>query len=324
MLPSACSPFLPLRQKRYRRDCYPFHPQVEKSAIFIYDGYPGGVGLAQHGFEIILELLEKTLDHLKSCQCEDGCPSCIHSPKCGSGNKPLDKRAALVILECLLGSYSFEQTSAENLRKALSRLIGYQRAPVEEKRPSRCWCLTLKPGTLPRMWGAGNTCTSCRYPLQWFMIAWKTIFLSMKKMRVNELLDHLEKADLVVGFNVKRFDYRVLSAYTGMDFQLLPTFDILEDIYQSAGFSALPGSSGIRDLNHGKTADGLQAVEWFREGNMEKLTDYCRNDVAVTKDLFFFGLEKGHLVYREKKQNRRVRLLVDWNLEDIIRAEKDG
>ena len=57
---------------------------------------------------------------------------------------------------------------------------------------------------------------------------------------------------------------------------------------------------------------------------MGKLIDYCRNDVAVTKDLFFFGLEKSHLIYREKKHNRRVRLLVDWNLEDIIRAEKDG
>ncbi|MBW1869709.1 MAG: DEAD/DEAH box helicase, partial [Deltaproteobacteria bacterium] len=79
--------------------CYPHHPQVGKSAIFIYDGYPGGVGLAQRGFEAVLELLEKTWDLVRGCECEIGCPSCIHSPKCGSGNKPLDKGAAGLILE---------------------------------------------------------------------------------------------------------------------------------------------------------------------------------------------------------------------------------
>jgi DEAD/DEAH box helicase domain-containing protein len=96
---------------------YTYHPEIEKSAIFIYDGYPGGVGLAQHGFEIIVELLGKTLDHLRSCQCEEGCPSCIHSPKCGSGNKPLDKQAALLILECLLGHIPLSSL-AENLPKS--------------------------------------------------------------------------------------------------------------------------------------------------------------------------------------------------------------
>ena len=51
-------------------------------------------------------LLEKTWEHVKSCECEDGCPSCIHSPKCGNGNKPLDKAAAQLILEGLLGHIS--------------------------------------------------------------------------------------------------------------------------------------------------------------------------------------------------------------------------
>jgi DEAD/DEAH box helicase domain-containing protein len=51
---------------------------------------------------------------------------------------------------------------------------------------------------------------------------------------------------------------------------------------------------------------------------MEKLTEYCRQDVAVTRDLFRFGLENGHLVFREKKENRRVRLSLDWNLEEMI------
>ena len=71
--------------------CYVHHPQVGKGAIFIYDGVPGGVGLAERGFEIIEDLLQRTIDLITECDCEEGCPSCIHSPQCGSGNKPLDK-----------------------------------------------------------------------------------------------------------------------------------------------------------------------------------------------------------------------------------------
>ncbi|MCU0579380.1 MAG: DEAD/DEAH box helicase, partial [Desulfobacterota bacterium] len=85
--------------------CYVRHPQVEKGAIFIYDGVPGGVGLAERGFEIIEDLLQRTSDLIAECDCEEGCPSCIHSPQCGSGNKPLDKAGARYLTQLLLGQY---------------------------------------------------------------------------------------------------------------------------------------------------------------------------------------------------------------------------
>ncbi|HZE20485.1 MAG TPA: Zn-binding domain-containing protein, partial [Desulfobaccales bacterium] len=68
---------------------HPAHPQVGRAAIFIYDGYPGGVGLSARAYEILEELVQRALSLTAACPCEDGCPSCIHSPKCGSGNKPL-------------------------------------------------------------------------------------------------------------------------------------------------------------------------------------------------------------------------------------------
>jgi DEAD/DEAH box helicase domain-containing protein len=70
------------------------HPQTKKAAVFIYDGAPGGVGLSERGFEIIEELLAKVEELLAGCDCEEGCPACVYSPKCGSGNKPLDKEGA--------------------------------------------------------------------------------------------------------------------------------------------------------------------------------------------------------------------------------------
>ena len=80
----------------------PLHPDTGKAQIFIYDAYPGGVGIAEKGFELIRELWQATLAAISECPCQDGCPSCIQSPKCGNNNKPLDKQAAQVLLEGLL------------------------------------------------------------------------------------------------------------------------------------------------------------------------------------------------------------------------------
>jgi len=81
----------------------PFHPDTEKAQIFIYDAYPGGIGIAEKGFEIIPALWKATLKAIEECPCQSGCPSCIQSPKCGNNNEPLDKQAALVLLRRILG-----------------------------------------------------------------------------------------------------------------------------------------------------------------------------------------------------------------------------
>jgi len=80
----------------------PAHPATGLPQIFIYDGYPGGVGITEQGFNLLADLWEATLTTIKECPCDDGCPSCIYSPKCGNNNSPLDKQAAAWILESLL------------------------------------------------------------------------------------------------------------------------------------------------------------------------------------------------------------------------------
>jgi DEAD/DEAH box helicase domain-containing protein len=80
----------------------PFHPATGLPQIFIYDGYPGGVGISEQGFNLLADLWAATLAAIKDCPCEEGCPSCIYSPKCGNNNEPLDKQAAIWLLESLL------------------------------------------------------------------------------------------------------------------------------------------------------------------------------------------------------------------------------
>ncbi|MBI4297467.1 MAG: DEAD/DEAH box helicase [Chloroflexi bacterium] len=81
----------------------PLHADTGKSQVFIYDAHPGGTGIAEKGYEMMGELWQATLKAIEECPCQEGCPSCIQSPKCGNNNEPLDKKAATRILIALLG-----------------------------------------------------------------------------------------------------------------------------------------------------------------------------------------------------------------------------
>ena len=74
------------------------HPQTGEPTIFVYDGYPGGAGIAELAFEAAPRHVAATLDLVAACPCDDGCPSCVQSPKCGNWNEYLDKRAAVALL----------------------------------------------------------------------------------------------------------------------------------------------------------------------------------------------------------------------------------
>ena len=98
-----------------------------------------------------------------------------------------------------------------------------------------------------------------------------------------------QEAELVVGYNIRGFDYEVLRAYTDEDLQRLPTFDIMYDLEERLGFRPKLDSVASATLGTGKSADGLQALEWWRLGEVDKIIDYCREDVRVTRDLYDFG-----------------------------------
>ncbi|MHB0915810.1 MAG: DEAD/DEAH box helicase [Thermoleophilia bacterium] len=87
------------------------HWQVGGPAIFIYDGHPGGIGIARRGFDLFEELAKATGKLVASCRCETGCPSCIQSPKCGNLNEPLNKDAAVAILRKMMDNPERDQTT---------------------------------------------------------------------------------------------------------------------------------------------------------------------------------------------------------------------
>ena len=84
----------------------PHHPHTERATVFIYDGYPGGVGLTEAGFEVVEELMTRTARLIDDCDCADGCPACVQSPQCGNGNEPLSKSPAVTLLQELTAASS--------------------------------------------------------------------------------------------------------------------------------------------------------------------------------------------------------------------------
>jgi DEAD/DEAH box helicase domain-containing protein len=299
----------------------PQHPQVGKGAIFIYDGYPGGIGLAARGYEIILPLLEKTKDLIASCSCSEGCPACIHSPKCGSGNKPLDKQAALAVLRYLVGEWDLGTPLEESATAPCDEFEPFIAAPAEVPQPPapRIGFFDLETQRLANEVGGWNNKHLMRVSVAVLYDTHSESFRVYKEENVPSLIEHLKGLDLVVGFNVKRFDYEVLKAYTPFDFSHLRTFDILDEIYQRLGFRLSLDHLADKTLGKPKTSDGIQAVQWFRDRQWEPLIHHCEMDVALTRDLFYHAMEKGYLVYSDRA-GRLLRLATPWNLEDLLQS----
>ncbi len=344
---------------------YAYHPQVGKSAIFIYDGYPGGIGLTRRGYEMIEEFLSRTLLAIQECPCEEGCPSCIHSPKCGNGNKPLDKQAAVQILKALMAkqevggkgsgptlqgselkgrdpfpSEPVEKQSGnayqpeppqKNLpgkreREVVKEMVNYREGLEQKRERNRLITATSWPlSSAPRIiYFDIETQRSAEEVGGWqnkhlMGLAIGAIYDSLEEQfywyteaQVPQLVERLKKADLIVGFNIKNFDYAVLQAYTSFDFNQLPTLDILEEIYKKFKFRLSLGDLCEKTLNQGKLGAGLQTVQWFKEGKLDKVIEHCRRDVELTRDLFQYGMEKGYLLYEDKEKGL-MRLAVEWS-----------
>ncbi|ETR68518.1 MAG: hypothetical protein OMM_04518 [Candidatus Magnetoglobus multicellularis str. Araruama] len=129
--------------------------------------------------------------------------------------------------------------------------------------------------------------------------------------QIEELLAVMFRMELIVGFNIKRFDYRVLSGYIKTDYKKLPTLDLLEHVHQRLGYRLSLDHLGEITLGTPKSANGLQALLWWKEGKIDEIIEYCKKDVQLTKDLYEYGKENGYVLFQNKAK-QVVRLPVSW------------
>ena len=136
-------------------------------------------------------------------------------------------------------------------------------------------------------------------------------FIAYSEGEVQALLAQLRQARLVVGFNVRAFDYRVLQPYASFQLSQVRTLDIMDHVVRQLGFRLSLDALASGTLGERKAGDGLQAIRWFREGNLDQLVAYCQKDVEIVRKLFEHGTNEGCLYYFDRS-GRKQRLPVDW------------
>jgi RNase_H superfamily len=130
--------------------------------------------------------------------------------------------------------------------------------------------------------------------------------------RVNDLIQQLMRADLVVGFNIVSFDYEVLMGYTILDLpHQLRTLDLFLEIEKVAGNKLKLDNIAQATLGVAKTAGGVDAIKWWREKRVMDIAEYCCFDVKVTKLVHEHGMEHRELFYTDKF-SRKQRVEIKW------------
>lgn len=120
---------------------------------------------------------------------------------------------------------------------------------------------------------------------------------AFEETELGEVWPILENADLIVGYNIKKFDYKILSSYYKGNPWRLPTLDLFEIVKNHLGFALPLDTLAQATLGVGKSGTGRQAVQLFQEGRMEELKSYCLDDVKITRDLFYHVRDKGIVKY---------------------------
>ena len=129
--------------------------------------------------------------------------------------------------------------------------------------------------------------------------------------QVNGLVKDLQRADLVVGFNNLRFDYEVLHGYTTFDLRQLPTLDMMVELQNKLQHRLSLDSLATATFGVEKTAEGMQAIRWFREGRLLEIAEYCCYDVKITRMVHEYGAVHKQLFYRNRFGNK-LSVAVSW------------
>jgi DEAD/DEAH box helicase domain-containing protein len=128
---------------------------------------------------------------------------------------------------------------------------------------------------------------------------------------LDKLFPILEKASLIIGFNIDRFDFPVLDTIYVGNLSNLPTLDLLEDIKENLGRRLPLDELAHETLGATKSGHGLLAIEYYRDGEFDKLKKYCLDDVKITKDLYEYGKKHGKVFFRGIRERENVK--VEWN-----------
>lgn len=129
--------------------------------------------------------------------------------------------------------------------------------------------------------------------------------------QVHQLINELRRADLIVGFNHLRFDFEVLHGYTALDLRQLPSLDMMSDLQDRLQHRLSLDSIANATFGLEKTAEGMQAIQWFKQGKLMDVAEYCCYDVKLTRLIHEYGTRNRQLYY-QNRFGKKISVPVAW------------
>lgn len=133
-------------------------------------------------------------------------------------------------------------------------------------------------------------------------------YSSYTKEEFPQLWPILERADVLIGFNSDTFDIPILNRYYPGDLTSIRSLDLLVEVQKALGRRVRLQSLAEATLGRGKGGNGLEAVEWWQQGLVDKVRKYCIEDVRITRELYDYALKHGALKYKDLKDKREVKI----------------
>jgi DEAD/DEAH box helicase domain-containing protein len=124
-------------------------------------------------------------------------------------------------------------------------------------------------------------------------------FKTFMEKDLNDLWSILEETDLIIGYNSDHFDIPLLNKYYPGDLTSVGSLDLMTEIKKVIGRSVKLDNIAEATIGMGKSGNGLQAIEWWKNGDIAKIEKYCRDDVKVTRDIYEYAMKNKCLKYKD-------------------------
>ncbi len=142
-------------------------------------------------------------------------------------------------------------------------------------------------------------------------------YSSFLEDELHKLWPILERADMLIGFNSEHFDIPLLNKYYPGDLSKIKSLDILKEIKESYGRRMKLDQIAEGTLGKKKSGHGLEAIKWWRDGEVDKVRNYCIDDVRLTKEIYDYAMANQKLIFKEGKEMKEIKL-------DTSQWEKPG
>jgi DEAD/DEAH box helicase domain-containing protein len=297
--------FLQTRQHAYRGGLYQFDDdEAGPLQAMVVDSHAGGNGVAAGVFQTAEPILSAALALLQQCECEQGCSRCaVESCETCNSSQPPSRTAGIALLQQILGRTitTFDQLN-----------------PAADRRPRAgshyvYLCVTTQKASDDVGGWQHKHLLGLALAMTYDVV--EDCYRIYTEETVDRLIDQLHRADGIIGFNTRDFDYQVLQAYTERPLPSLPTCAMLEDIQQALGYRLSLRHLVHETLGIDRPDDSLQTVTWYREGRTERLIELCRRDINLIRDLMRHGAMAGTLQYNDRTGTKGS-IPVNWTFSE--------